>query len=565
MEHELTAAAQRVFVEAARWAENTDCDELLAPALLLGLLSEAECPAALLLAKHAICPETVSQNWPNLVRLKVQPGLPRLSSEVQASLAAVRRRWRDIPDTLVLSTEHLLLGLLLVEHVTGLWLQAQGIDPEALEGDIHQRYGYSSVPLPFPEEAAEPIPLEEEVCSTVDAPTQGACPDDSSKSPPYSGASLEREGLDSSPLPSPLAEGAARELPLPAQPIGVLRVLDAAWNRTREGLRVVEDYTRFVLDDRHLTNQLKQLRHELTSAMASVPLHQRLAARETQADVGTRLSTKGERRRHDSCEVLTANFVRVQEGLRSLEEFGKILHPELAARLEQLRYRTYTLHRAVEITRASLERLGGARLYVLVDGQSSVESFAALVDALVGAGVDVLQLRDKKLDDRRLLERARLLRELTEGTETLFVMNDRPDLAVLARADGVHVGQEELSVKDVRTLVGPTMLVGVSTHSLAQARQAVLDGADYLGAGPTFPSRTKQFEHFPGLNFLGQVAAEIRLPAFAIGGIHRENLPQVLSTGLRRIAVSGAVTTAADPATAADELLAMLEAVGSRQ
>ncbi len=564
MEHELTAAAQRVFVEAARWTENTDCDELLAPALLLGLLSETECPAALLLAKHAVSPEAVCQNWPNLMRLKVQPGLPRLSNEVQASLAAVRRRWRDIPDPLVLSTEHLLLGLLLVEHATGLWLLAQGLDPKALEGDIHRRYGYSSVPLLLPEETAEPIPLEEEVCSPADGPTQAAFPADSSNRPPHSETGLDPEGLDSPPPRPPLAEGDARTSASPAQLVGVLRVLDAAWNRTREGLRVVEDYTRFVLDDRHLTNQLKELRHELTSAMATVPLHQRLAARETQADVGTRLSTEGERHRQDSSEVLTANFVRVQEGLRSLEEFSKILDPELAARLERFRYRTYTLHRAVEITRASLERLGGARLYVLLDGQSSVEAFMALVRALVGAGVDILQLRDKKLDDRQLLERARLLRELTEGTETLFVMNDRPDLAVLARADGVHVGQEELSVKDARAIVGPTRLVGVSTHSLAQARQAVLDGADYLGAGPTFPSGTKPFDHFPGLDFLRQVAAEIRLPAFAIGGIHRENLPQVLSTGLLRIAVSGAVTTAADPAAAARELLAMLEAVGRR-
>ncbi|MEN6497109.1 MAG: thiamine phosphate synthase [Thermoguttaceae bacterium] len=360
------------------------------------------------------------------------------------------------------------------------------------------------------------------------------------------------------PHPRPLPEGEETGRDSEAEPIVVLRVLDAAWNRAREGLRVVEDYTRFVLDDRHLTEQLKQLRHELTAAMATVPLDRRLAARETQADVGTRLSTPAERRRQDAAEVLTANFIRLQESLRSLEEFSKILDPELAARLEQFRYRTYTLHRAVEITRASLARLGRARLYVLIDGQASPERFATMVGALVGAGVDVLQLRDKQLDDRVLLQRARLLHELTQGTQTLFVMNDRPDLAVLARADGVHVGQEELTVKDVRTIVGPEMLIGVSTHGLDQARQAVLDGADYLGVGPTFPSGTKQFAHFPGLAFLRQVAAEIRLPAFAIGGINRENLSDVLATGITRIALSGAITAAANPATAAQELRAMV-------
>ena len=140
----------------------------------------------------------------------------------------------------------------------------------------------------------------------------------------------------------------------------------------------------------------------------------------------------------------------------------------------------------------------------------------------------------------------------------MFVMNDRPDLAALARADGVHVGQEELSVKDARTIVGPKALVGVSTHSIEQARQAVLDGANYIGVGPTFPSGSKQFEHFPGVNLLKAVAAEIRLPAFAIGGITQENLPRVLTTGIARIAVAGAVTTAADPAKIAREMLAGL-------
>jgi thiamine-phosphate pyrophosphorylase len=94
---------------------------------------------------------------------------------------------------------------------------------------------------------------------------------------------------------------------------------------------------------------------------------------------------------------------------------------------------------------------------------------------------------------------------------------------VLCRADGVHVGQEELTIRDVRQIVGPEMLVGVSTHSIEQARQAVLDGASYLGCGPTFPSETKHFDHFPGLDFLRQVAAEISLPAFAIGGITLEH------------------------------------------
>jgi len=342
------------------------------------------------------------------------------------------------------------------------------------------------------------------------------------------------------------------------QPVDVLRVLDAAANRAMEGLRVVEDYVRFVLDDRHLTGQLKRLRHELAAALARVPLASRLAARETQADVGTPLSVSSERQRDDLGGLLIANVTRLQEALRSLEEFGKILDPELAGQVKQLRYQTYTLQRAIEITRTSLQRLQHARLYVLIDGGASPEAFASRARALVEAGVHVIQLRDKQLDDRPLLARARLLREWTSGSSTLFVMNDRPDLAVLAGADGVHVGQDELTVQDARRIVGPEALVGVSVHSIQQARQAVLDGADYLGVGPTFPSGTKEFDRFPGVELLRAVAAEICLPAFAIGGITRENLPEVLAAGFRRIAVSVAVTAAPDPAAAARALLAAL-------
>jgi thiamine-phosphate pyrophosphorylase len=197
---------------------------------------------------------------------------------------------------------------------------------------------------------------------------------------------------------------------------------------------------------------------------------------------------------------------------------------------------------------------------VLVDGRSGVDTFEELVSSLIEAGVDILQLRDKTLGDRELLDRARRLRNLTTSSETLFVMNDRPDLAVLSGADGIHVGQEELSVRDVRQIVGPRMLVGVSTHNLKQARQAVLDGASYLGVGPTFPSGTKAFTEFPGLEFARSVASEIRLPAFAIGGIGAANIGEVLATGMERVAVSGAVVAAENPAHAARCLLDRLKA-----
>lgn len=341
-----------------------------------------------------------------------------------------------------------------------------------------------------------------------------------------------------------------------APEVDVLRIVDAEANRASEGLRVIEDYVRFVLDDRHLTGLVKQLRHELTAALERLDTGDRLSARQSESDVGATLCTPAEADRDDARAVAAASFKRVQQALRSLEEYAKLIDGPMAAAIELLRYSAYTLERAVGITADSLARLLEARLYVLLDGCADEEAFAQAAETLIGAGVHVLQFRDKRLDERQLLARARRLREITARSETLFIMNDRADLAVLSHADGVHVGQEELSVKDARRIVGPKALVGVSTHSIQQARQAVLDGANYIGVGPTFPSATKSFEKFPGLELLRAVAAEIRLPAFAIGGITRENLPQVVESGMRRVAVSAAVLKAADPGAAAREMLA---------
>ena len=207
---------------------------------------------------------------------------------------------------------------------------------------------------------------------------------------------------------------------------------------------------------------------------------------------------------------------------------------------------------------AGLDRLAAARLYVLVDGCSTANDFRTLVEQLMEAGVDVVQLRDKMLADRALLDRARLLREVTRQHNALFIMNDRVDLAAMSQADGVHLGQEEVLVQDARSVLGWHALIGVSTHTITQARQAVLEGASYLGCGPTFPSATKSFPQFPGLEFLREVGREIRLPAFAIGGISPANVEQVCAAGFRRVAVSHGVVHAADPRQAAQQLKSAL-------
>jgi thiamine-phosphate pyrophosphorylase len=336
------------------------------------------------------------------------------------------------------------------------------------------------------------------------------------------------------------------------------RILDASLNRAGEGLRVVEDYVRFVLDDPFLTGQVKTLRHDFAAAAAALPSADRHAARDTQNDVGTQISHTSEHRRGDAWEVCSASLKRVEQSLRSLEEYGKLYDAPFAGRMEALRYRVYTLEKAIDVGRSSRERLEGVRLCVLVDGRNTAEAFESFIGELVEAGVGMIQLRDKRLDDRQLVERGRLLRKHTRARPTLCIINDRPDIAASVDADGVHLGQEDLSVKDARGIVGTRMLIGVSTHNIDQARAAVLDGANYLGAGPTFPSSTKTFESFAGLNYLRAVAREMRWPTFAIGGITTQNLRDVLASGISRIAVGAAVTQASNPSVVTREILSIL-------
>ncbi|HLQ47287.1 MAG TPA: thiamine phosphate synthase, partial [Planctomycetaceae bacterium] len=343
----------------------------------------------------------------------------------------------------------------------------------------------------------------------------------------------------------------------------------AAANRCREGLRVIEDFVRFSLDDAHLSRLLKELRHELTQRLCDLDRLGLSAARDTLGDVGTRIKTAREQIRSRPIDIVQANCRRVAEALRTLEEFCKFIpklaDPRLPSHLEQLRYRLYTIEKALATTLAARDRLAGRDLYLLATESLCHHGLGPAVRQALEAGVGLVQLREKELTDRRLLESARRVRQWTREAGALFLMNDRADLAVLCNADGVHVGQDELTVREARRIVGPNRLVGVSTHTIDQARQAVLDGADYLGVGPVFPSGTKSFDQLAGLDFVRHVAAEIRLPWFAIGGISLDNIDAVKSAGASRVAVSGTICSSPNPGRAATELLDRLHSAAAEE
>jgi thiamine-phosphate pyrophosphorylase len=171
-------------------------------------------------------------------------------------------------------------------------------------------------------------------------------------------------------------------------------------------------------------------------------------------------------------------------------------------------------------------------VYVIIT--DPVLPYRRIAEICVERGVRMLQLREKHLDDRAVLAAAAEIAEVTRGTETLFVMNDRADLALLSGADVLHLGQGDISLADARRIVGPDMKIGLSTHTMDQARRAIAEGADYIGFGPVWATPTKDVpDEVVGLDLLREVVDLSPVPVVAIGGIFPENLPQVLATGAR--------------------------------
>ncbi len=341
--------------------------------------------------------------------------------------------------------------------------------------------------------------------------------------------------------------------------LAIYRILDASANRAAEGLRTLEEYARFVLEDHYLNASAKSIRHELREVLEVVPLDVRLAARSVASDCGTAIVAGGEMSRGDLLAVVAAAASRTQQALRCLEEYIKPLSPPAATSIEGLRYRTYTLTAALLQLDQKSQRLSQAKLYLLLIAGQDADRFAEHVEHLYSAGVDIIQLRDKGADDATLYRLSKRAAAIARRHNKLFIVNDRADIAAAAGAQGVHVGQDELPVEAVRRIVGADAIVGVSTHDLQQVRAAVLDGADYIGCGPTFPSRTKAFDHYPGTAFLQAAASETRLPAYAIGGIELANLAQTLATGIHGVAVSNAIASASDPTEAAKAFRSVLD------
>ncbi len=306
----------------------------------------------------------------------------------------------------------------------------------------------------------------------------------------------------------------------------------------------MEEAARFRLNDANLTSELKQLRHDLSQALRRFDNLQ--LNRNTPEDVGTEIATSTEAVRASTADVVIAAGKRLGEAMRVLEEYGKTIDTGFAAYIQKLRYCGYDLEQ--RLNRALGSRLARQWPVCVIFSEKLCGSrgWHEVAEAIWDAQPDCLQLREQELDDAELLRRAKKFVQMA-ASETTVIINDRPDIARLSGAHGVHVGQTDLPCVEVRKIVGSELIIGVSTSKLTEAEQALRDGADYCGVGPMFPTTTKRKDTIVGPDYLRQYLQWNKLPHLAIGGITPDNIDRLIQLGVKGVAVSSAVCGADRP------------------
>ncbi|WP_239615730.1 thiamine phosphate synthase [Cohnella mopanensis] len=203
------------------------------------------------------------------------------------------------------------------------------------------------------------------------------------------------------------------------------------------------------------------------------------------------------------------------------------------------------------------------RLYAITGEQfhPGRDLIEVMEEAILG-GVDIIQLRDKTSEKRELLRKAKALRELTLKHDVTFIVNDHIDVALEVDADGIHLGQEDLSLLEARKIVG-NKIIGISTHALQEALLAEQQGADYIGVGPVFPTATKADVVAPvTVSYVREVARTIKIPFVAIGGIKLHNVDEVLQAGATRICAVSEIVGSTDVKGTCEAFLSKLNRQG---
>lgn len=333
--------------------------------------------------------------------------------------------------------------------------------------------------------------------------------------------------------------------------LAIARILDANLDRSREGLRVIEEWCRLGLENSHWAESCKQMRQEIASWHTS----DLRMARDTPNDPGTHLSHPQEATRESIEQLLQANLCRVQEALRVLEEYGKLYDPNMGNAFKKIRYRVYSLESEL-LTSPLYQKLKKSSVYLVT---SETDNLLNIVESALQGGLTLVQYRKKNVDDIIRLEMAQKLCELCHKYDALFIVNDRVDIALEVDADGVHLGQQDVPISLARRILGPNKIIGRSTTNPQEMAKAIAEKADYIGVGPVYATPTKPDKQPAGLDYVKYAAETSPIPWFAIGGIDENNVTEVMASGATQVAVVRAIMEADNPQKATQKLLKKLK------
>jgi thiamine-phosphate pyrophosphorylase len=328
-----------------------------------------------------------------------------------------------------------------------------------------------------------------------------------------------------------------------AEDFRIYQIIDANLDRAREGLRVLEDWARFCLGKNDIVSRIKNFRQILGKNHLEVYKQ----SRNFIDDQCKGLTHQEQINRRSPNQIISSNAGRVQEALRVIEEFSRLHNYELSKVASEIRYEIYTL----EIDLLSLSKLKKSEkilkensLYVITEQK---ENLLEIIEKILIAGVKIIQHRFKSGTDKDNLQEAIQIKNLCKSYNSLFIINDRVDIALASNADGVHLGQDDLDLKTARELLGYSKIIGVSANNEIDISNALRDGCNYIGIGPVFETTTKKDKKPLGIDKIKTLTKDLNIPWFAIGGVKTNNISYLKDNGFKKVALVSQIMNSKDP------------------
>ena len=323
----------------------------------------------------------------------------------------------------------------------------------------------------------------------------------------------------------------------------VIRVLDANMNRAAEGMRVLEDIARFILENQQLCGAIKNCRHSLREQSPT------LYSRDTFGDVGTGITTAQEKNRGSIHDIALAASHRCGEALRVVEEFLKLHNAENT--IESIRYKMYDLSAEIMKQLGSTNRQQWKCCFVMTRNDC-VLPWEETMTAAISAGCDCVQVREKTMSTHEYIDHVIEVKQIADEHDVPVIVNDRLDVMLATNTAGIHLGKNDMSIPDARKICGKEPIIGATAHTQEEINSAIEAGADYIGVGAMFASITKPNANVIGTELLKSVKNVNHL---AIGGITPDNVQKLYEFGCKGIAVNYAIAQSTTPGKIVHELL----------